>query len=795
MFTDLQFSNYVSSHSLSLDAVNYLTSVRTSEPSRMVGRRARTNVVSFIPSKKMNRTISAESRGPERAFVLMSEYDERVIEIWDQPVPMATIRIKKNKRQTNNWYTPDFLILTNTGPVIVEVKSQSHVDLLCKTFPEDWVLNGSSHYDYLPAKRAFNKIGIQFYVFVYSNDLRFRINNLEVMMRSRSVQRTISIADVDKLFSESFVWTLADLKDRLGAPDYSQIVALVDDGYLIIDVDAHLLTEPKGCLIVREYCLLKEAKELFELNKFPDPLSLRAVNVAKFPNEKYAMNVMDKIRKLEAGETSRSIRRWKSLITQGKEIGLSAFQSLISKKYLSGNRRARINNVVREFLTAHIYQYHVNAQGMPARRCYVTYRVDAQDAHPQYPPVVWETYRQHVKQLPAGVLAEGRGGVRSGNRDSAPTDPKERLLKPDLSWRLAALDHYLADIYVIFYTDDGVVWVLRPWLSALIDLYSGMVIGFSMSFQPPSRRSNCKVIRDCARRHGKLPAEIITDRGSDFTSVYFASMMAHFEIEAALRPASNPKFGGEIERLFGEFKQQWLSQRKGNLADYKEARTVDGKFAPKNNAVLTPYDFYREFEMFCDWRSHKPRGASSESISNKFHESSRKFPFVGIDVQVNDEFLLATAVESKHYTIDFNRGIHIGELFYSNPKLNSLKGKKAKVEVRLDPENPHVVYALVNSHWEVCRTSHAGRFSAMDSISQRCEMLKIVESKSSKSIIAQMADEDLVKKIRTMDLISSNNPNTSALLELPSTEDQESGEFLIAALNTATITPLSAESW
>ena len=39
------------------------------------------------------------------------------------------------------------------------------------------------------------------------------------------------------------------------------------------------------------------------------------------------------------------------------------------------------------------------------------------------------------------------------------------------------------------------------------------------------------------------------------------------------------------------------------------------------------------------------------------------------------------------------RGIHIGELFYWSPELSSISQYNQKVEVRIDPENPHVVYA------------------------------------------------------------------------------------------------------
>lgn len=797
MLTNQQFNEYVAAHNLLLAAMEYTQATRSSEASRMVGVNAISNVVSFVLSKKMGFTLSSESRGPERAFLLMSEYDERVLEIWDQPPPIPIQRTDINGRKIKRWYTPDFLILTVDGPIIVEVKSEHAVDVLAKRYPQDWIRRGERAVDYIPAANAFHEIGIQFKVFVFSNELRFLVNNLDLMMRSRRYDSCVDLSELEQLFNKSFAWTLHDLKERLNLTSYTDLINLIDSRVLQFDIKNNLLTEPKNCLVVRDARLLDEAKSLFENKKLADPLSVSSVNFSVMPNEKYAQDVLGKIEKINSGFKSRSVFRWKSLIKQGQKNGLSPFQSLISRRYLSGNRRGRVNARVKTFLESHVAENHVKSQGKSTYRCYITYRVDATEHHPDFPPISWETYRSHIKKLPAGLVAQGRGGQRAANKDALPSDPAERHLKPDLPWRMAAIDHYLADIYLIYFSDDGVVWVMRPWLTAMIDLFSGEVLGFAVSFQSPSRTADCKVIRDCVRRHGKLPAEIIVDRGSDFKSVYFASLMAHLGCIYSLRPSGNPKYGSEIEGLFGEFKKQWLSQRRGNLADYKEARSVDGKVHPKKSAVLTPFDFYREFEAFCNWCSHKPRGISEQSGFDRFNLVGNEFSFVAIPVELNDEFLLATAVETTDYTIDFQRGIHVGSLFYWSPKLSLLRGKKQSTEVRPDPENPHLIYARINNTWEVCLSSHANRYSALDPISQRIEMLKVVDSKKSKSLIARSADEDLVRKIRSMDFVSEGMNRQSQMMEIPeSLEDQPSAsqDIFTAVINTP-VSPLSVNNW
>lgn len=797
MLTDQQFHEYVLAHNLSLAAAEYIHETRSSEASRMVGVRAINNVISFVPSKKMGHTISTESRGPERAFLLISEYDERVLEIWDQLPPIPILRTDINGRKIKRWYTPDFLILTLDGPVIIEVKSERAIHVLARRYPQDWVLGDSRSIDYVPARNAFHEIGLNFRVFLFSNELRFFVNNLDLMMRSRRINSNVNLVKLGQLFNQAFFWTLYDLKENLDLPTYADLIHLLDRKILHFDIKHDLLTEPKGCVVVRDLRFLDEAKSLIGNRKLIDPLTVSAVDFSVMPNERYALEVLNKIEKIDSGFNNRSVHRWKSLIKKGQQNGLTPFQSLISRKYLSGNGRRRIHGKVIKFLESHVAENHLKSQGKSTYRCYITYRVDAMEQHPDFPPVSWETYRIYVKRLPAGVLAYARGGQRAANKDAEPSDPAERLLKSDLPWRLAAIDHYLADVYLIYFSDDGVVWVLRPWVTAMIDLCSGEVLGFAVSFQSPSRKSVCKVVRDCVRRHGKLPAEIIVDRGSDFKSVYFASLMAHFGCIYTLRPTAHPTYGSEIEGLFGEFKKQWLTQRRGNLADYKEARSVDGKVHPKKSAVLTPFDFYREFDAFCNWRAHKPRGVSAESGFDRFNRLDKNFPFVAISVELNDEFLLATAVETAEYKIDFQRGIHIGPLFYWCPKLSLLRGKKQSTEVRLDPENPHLVYARIMNTWEICLSSHANRFTALDPISQRVEMLTVMESKSDKALIARSADEDLVRQIRAMDFISEGIAQESKVIEIPEFAE---GEQIVASdiFNSVLTTPvrqLSVESW
>lgn len=796
MLSETQLHRYFERHQLSADAVDYIQNTRNSQPSRMVGVHARKNVCSWFYSEKMQRTISTESRTAEKAFAVLCEFDEQVIEFWDQPEPMVVRKYGRRLRAKNGPYTPDFLVLRKDGPVVVEVKDLRSVEKLVSSSPRDWLKRADGSFDFLPAKQVLSDLGLNFNVFVASQEMRFRVFNQELILRVRSGDSTpIDSADLDKLFEESFCWSLYDLKARLTLDDYTALIREIGNGHLYFDWDAELLSEPRGCHVVRRRELLLYVPEFQELKIYTDDL-LSSIDLGKMPSSRYAEEALERLKRIEAEENGRSVRRWRALAVKGAALGLSPFQSLIPKWFCAGNRLRKVNGTVDRFLLRYLLNDHAPRQGLSIYRSYIRYRVVAQEHHPGYPPVSKTTFIRRLRSIPPEKIAFKRGGKRAANALEEPSDPQQRHLKSELAWQRVAVDHYLADIYLVFFDSEESPHVMRPWVSAMIDLATGCVLSFSISFQSPSRRSVAKVMRDCVRRHARLPREIIVDRGADFRSVYFSALLGHYKVEHVLRPASHSRYGGEVEGLFGEFKKVWLSQRPGNMADFKEARGVDGKLKPRERAVLTPHDFYRELEAFISWRDSRPRGTNISSPKNTLAAHMREYPFVGIKQEYNDEFLLATAVDSKYYKLDLQRGIHIDGMWYWNPDLAGLRGKRGSLEVRVDPENPHVIYGLIANQWVPCYSSRINRYSAIDPVSQKVEGLIATEAFSARQKVKQQADEEVVRIIRSM-ADSSEQNGKSQVAVLPFVDDsfELEEESVFNLLKDAKFQPLETEAW
>tara|TARA_R110001592_G_scaffold363263_1_gene682782 strand:- start:5245 stop:7626 length:2382 start_codon:yes stop_codon:yes gene_type:complete len=759
MLKKIEFRRYCTlEHQLSKAAVSYIEMVRENPPSRMVGTHARRNIVSFYPSKKMGHTISTESRGPEKSFAIFCEYDERVIEFWEQPEPIKVERYDKNGKSRAGSYTPDFLVLTSQGPRVIEVKPQKILDNLIKVDSKNWETGSENLYTYLPAQKAFEDIGLKHEVFAFDDSMRFKVFNLELMLSARESSRVITDAiqnDLENAYEESFSWTMSDLKDRLNLNSYTDLIHLIDKNALFFDLDNKLLSEPDGVTLVRFKDHLSLIDDIDCNNKIYNGDLEEPISVSRQPGLREVEKVLARLARLDSGEQSRSARRWAEKLKNSEGAGLSRFQILISNKHQSGNKQRKIPYNVQRYLKEFLVNIFAPSAGLSIYRGYIKYKHHAPKEHPGYDAVTRKTFTRYLKGLPLGFLAGQRQGKRGANAAEASSDPLSRALKAQLPWQSAAIDHYKADIYLIVSSHDGQIYVERPWVTAMIDLSSGIVLALTLSFKDPSRNSCAKVIRECVRSHQQLPREIIVDRGSDFRSVYFAALLAHYGITLSLRPSAHSRYGGEVESLFGEFKKIWLSQRPGNLADYKEARSVDGTHAPKKSAILRAGDLFDELNRFCEWRNSKPINIHIESGFDMFSRRLKEFPCLAVGVEFDHEFLLSTAVETKKYDVDPQRGIKINELWYFSPAISGLKVIKSKAEVRVDPENPHVIYALISDKWESLYSSQINSFAAKTSRKQFEEGLVALEGANLRRRIRENKDIELVGILQEMDALVS----------------------------------------
>ena len=278
----------------------------------------------------------------------------------------------------------------------------------------------------------------------------------------------------------------------------------------------------------------------------------------------------------------------------------------------------------------------------------------------------------------------------------------------------ASCDHYLCDIHTVVISANETTYRARPWLSVLRDCATGVVLAFVLGFRAPSRIVLARLLRECVRIHGKLPEEIIVDNAPEFDSVYFAAFSAHYQMHKLFRPVGHPKYGSEAERFFNDCKNMCLDGLPGNTVNQGEIRSISGKHRPEFLAQLSLLDVWKEFRRFGRWQATTCSPTQRESPIAQFNCGTETYRVGGIPVEYDAEFLIASAVDTASVT-PTSRGLHVGDGHYWRAELTSVTNGK-RLPVRLDPEDPTVVYALINEHWLPC-------WSTKNSLAQRRESL------------------------------------------------------------------------
>lgn len=743
--------NYFEMHSVGKTVREYVEDVRNSESSRLVGRQAGSNVCTGYASQKMGRTIQTESRTAELPYAIEFEYDELVYEYWDQPQPITVNRTIKNGVIRSGSYTPDFLLLTNMGPIVIEVKTAENLAKLVKKNPDDWVVTPDG-ITYQPAKEAYEKLGIEYRVYSTADINLVRTENLKLLLNSRKSKKEWDetfLKSVFKDLSNNSWIKLSDISEKFKNKSLTAFIQLIDDGILHAPLDHELLCEYDSVWISSS----SELSALgYETRNYSNLLS-DDENVAldKIPNEKQAVRTLKILKQIKSGKNNRSIRRWKKKIKDGGKLGLTAFQSLIPKYYLSGNRDPRLNKRVTNFIEKFIKEYYSTTLRLMPSISYSFYCELAVKEHKNHKPASVNTLRRYILNSNKEKIARGRGGKRLANSASPPSDVGTRGFLATYPFELASLDHYLVDQECVISVSNGQTITARPWATVMVDVYSKVVLAVWLTFKNPSKRSCAMVMRMCAKKHGRLPKSIIVDRGAEFRSVYFDSLISHFEIDNTQRPAGHSRYGSEIERFFGLYKTQWLSLRPGNMAVHVEGRSVSGSHTAKENAALSIEDTWNEINQYIEWRNDTIYGHEKTCPLDKLNSGVEKYPFVGIDAEYNQEFKILTAVDVKPYTVDPQRGINIDGIHYWSPELISHTEKRKKLNVRLEPENPFQIYAQIEDKWVVCSSSEIKVFKTKDPIVRLAEASRILDCRAIRDQAKQDASQSLVRKIMDTD--------------------------------------------
>jgi putative transposase len=297
------------------------------------------------------------------------------------------------------------------------------------------------------------------------------------------------------------------------------------------------------------------------------------------------------------GRHPATLYRWLEQYRRGGRVSM-----LVPTKRGMDHGRSRLDPEVEAVLSATIDEVYLNSQKRSisytcnevARRC--------RNAGLELPHA--STIRRRIKALSMKETIRRREGSQAVRNKYAPIQGAF----PGANWPLAMvqIDHTPVDLILV--DDVHRRPVGRPWITLAIDVFSRMVAGFYVSFDPPGTLA----VGLCLA-HAILPKEswltqheittpwpvwgvmdsVHADNAKEFRGHMLRMACQEYGINLHWRPVARPHYGGHIERLLGTLNHE-IHNLPGSTFSNPQAR---GTYNAEQHAAMTLSEFERWFSI------------------------------------------------------------------------------------------------------------------------------------------------------------------------------------------------------
>lgn len=284
-------------------------------------------------------------------------------------------------------------------------------------------------------------------------------------------------------------------------------------------------------------------------------------------------------------------------------------------------------------------------------------------------------------------------------------------------FEVAHVDHTEMDVTLVHpITGENIG---RPWLTLLIDAFTRMVLAYVISFSRPNSITCMMILRECVRRHHRVPRTLVVDGGSEFKSTFFECLLARLVITKKTRPPSKGRYGSVMERMFGVSNEEFIHNLAGNTQATRNPRSCSATHRPDRLAVWTLRALTERFEQWLTdhyhRRPHSALGTSPLQFLAAMNAHCGVRPHVLIPY--TEDFVISclpAVANGGKVTIDSARGAKTRNNRYWHPVFRELSLDGKEVEARYDPFNLFHIYVFLKGKWTECLSDQARNFRLHD---------------------------------------------------------------------------------
>jgi putative transposase len=296
-----------------------------------------------------------------------------------------------------------------------------------------------------------------------------------------------------------------------------------------------------------------------------------------------------------------TIYRW---LARYRSIGVVAALIPLKRGWHPG--KGRISKYVEEVIQEVIKDVYLTPQRPSVQKVIIEVKIRCYNKgitapHPN-------TVRNRILALNEKQVLSGRGFKEKAKNKFLPA--AGQFPNADYPLAVVQIDHTPVDIILV--DDKHRKPIGRPWITLAIDVFSRMVVGYYLSFDPPSGTSVAMCVA-----HAMLPKEewlvlhgveakwdvwgvmdkIHVDNGAEFRAENFRQSCLMHNITLEFRPIKVPRYGGHIERLLGTFARDIHELPGTTFSSIKDREGYDSE----KHAVMTKTEFEEWFvDLVCN---------------------------------------------------------------------------------------------------------------------------------------------------------------------------------------------------
>jgi putative transposase len=721
MLSEEEFAAWAKQIGLSDEALSVVAHVRCSNPVRRVGG-GRSNVAGRYPSRKMGVTIQFESHRVELPTVYELEHDDGVLEYWDQPNSIKLDYESARGRHLGVFHTPDYFVLRRRQAGWEECKTEEELIRLSARNPNRYC-RGEQGWICPPGRQYAERVGLYYRVrssaeinWLFQRNIQFLEDYLRATPEVSSFSRQRVLAQVAARPGCSLEDLFRVTDDEVTRDD---IYSLIATGDVFVDLQAASLPEPENVRVWLQKSLCGDdgheepattnpragtetAAERIQQHLFLASETDLAEATHRFHIVALAMR----------GETHdavpvRTLRRWIAAYRAAQIEHDCGYLGLLPKPN-HGNPVNRLSEEARSLMMEFIDKDY---ESLKQKTMYATWSALKLACDRQrIPTPSYKTFTGAV-HLRAGARQTQK---RRGRRAAYALQPfywelEQRTPRHgDRPFEIAHIDHTEADVWAVCSQTGRVLG--RPWLSLLTDAFSRRILALHLTFDPPSYRSCMMILRECVRRHSRLPQVLIMDGGKEFESIYFETLLARCEVTKKNRPPAKARFGSTCERIFGAANDRFFHNLQGNTQAGRGSRQITKSVDPRNHAAWPLKEIHRKLTEYAyeiyDTIDHpalgqSPREAFIAAMAQTGRRSHRRITY-------DQDFLILTLPSTRKGTakVTAGRGIKVNHLYYWSEHFRNPAWETKRVPIRYDPFDVGTAYAFVDGQWVECHSEY-----------------------------------------------------------------------------------------